>query len=189
MTFYTLAAMAFACRFSDRTLTIIALLWIGAVNVLAANPADAAEYSFPGRWILLSSPVQVFPMGLICGIHFERFKQAGRWPYLIGCIVAFACSLPLAELSVVKILFHGFSSCCFILAVADLDIRSRAVKALGNASYGTYLIHFPVMVTAAAISPLHGIFWFFAIGMMGGILFGTLDHYGQMAIATIRRRS
>jgi peptidoglycan/LPS O-acetylase OafA/YrhL len=182
MTFYTLAAIAFACRLSDRALTVIALLWIVAVNLFAPDPADSTEYAFPGRSILLSAAVQVFPMGLICGIHFERLKRAGRWPYVIACVIAFAGSAYFAELTVTKLLLHGLSSCGLILAVADLNIRSRIVETLGNASYGIYLVHFPAMVFAEALSPSHGFPWFLSIGLASGTLFGVLDHemYGRM---------
>jgi peptidoglycan/LPS O-acetylase OafA/YrhL len=176
LTFYTLAAAVFLLRLSDRTLTILALLWIAAVNLFANNPTDI-EYELPGRSILLSAAVQVFPMGLICGIHFERFKRAGRWPYLVACVITFAGSMPLQELTVIKLLMHGISSCCLILAIADIDIRSRVVELLGNASYGIYLMHFPAMMFAAAVSPSHGIFWFFALGMASGTLYGLFDHW------------
>jgi exopolysaccharide production protein ExoZ len=183
MTFYALAAIAFAWRLRDRTLTIIALLWIITSNWFAPAPigdygADIVAYSFPGfPNILWSAAVQVFPMGLICGIHFERLTRIGRWPYLLASVIAFACGIPLVELSAAKLALHGISSCCLILAVANLDIRPRIVETLGNASYGIYLIHFPAMMAAAAISPSHGIFWFLAVGMASGTLYGLFDHW------------
>lgn len=189
MVFYALAAAAFGFRSSDRTLTIIALLWILAVNLFAANPHNSDEYAFPGAWILLSAAVQVFPMGLICGIHFERFRRAGRWPYLLAAATAFAAGIPFAELTVAKILMLGISSCCLILAVADLNIRSRVVGRLGDTSYGIYLMHFPAMMVAAAAAPLLGFAWFFIIGMASGTMFGMLDHqmYGRL-VARLDRR-
>jgi exopolysaccharide production protein ExoZ len=176
MVFYALAAVAFGSRMSDRTLTMAAVLWIVAVNLFAGNPADSTVYAFPGAWILLSAAVQVFPMGLICGIHFERLSHVGRWPYLLACAIAFAGSIPFAELTVAKILMLGISSSCLILAVADLNIRSRVVNLFGNASYGIYLVHFPAMIFAAAIAPLLGFAWFFLIGIASGTVFGSLDH-------------
>jgi exopolysaccharide production protein ExoZ len=62
-------------RLSDRTLTIVAVLWIVAVNLFAANPTDM-EYEFPGPTILLCAAVQVFPMGLICGIISRGFDTS-----------------------------------------------------------------------------------------------------------------
>jgi peptidoglycan/LPS O-acetylase OafA/YrhL len=88
MTFYTLAAVAFSFRLSDHALTLVAVTWILAVNVIS-HPISHVEYYFPGRWILLSPEVQVFPMGLACGIHFERMKKIGRWPYIAAAACAF----------------------------------------------------------------------------------------------------
>jgi peptidoglycan/LPS O-acetylase OafA/YrhL len=176
MTFYALAALAFAFRLSDRMLTVLALAWIVVVNLFASNPHNPDEYAFPGAWILVSSAVQVFPMGLICGIHFERLRRLGRWPYLLGSALAFAGSIPFAELTVARLLMHGISASCLILAAADLNIRNRIVMRLGDASYGIYLLHFPAMMCCAALSPSHGFVWFLLIGMASGTAFGLLDH-------------
>jgi exopolysaccharide production protein ExoZ len=188
ITFYALAAIAFACRLSDRTLTVLALAWIAAVNLFASNPADPTAYEFPGLSILLSAPVQVFPMGLICGIHFDRLKRAGRGLYLIACVAVFGCSLAFAELTVTKLLLQGVSACLLLLAVADLDIRSRLVELLGNASYGIYLMHFPAMMLATAVLPPLGMPWFFLIGIASGTAFGLFDHWLYRRAITQRFR-
>jgi peptidoglycan/LPS O-acetylase OafA/YrhL len=185
--FYALAAVAFGLRLSDRTLTIVAMLWIVAVNLFAANPTDT-EYEFPGPTILLCAAVQVFPMGLICGIHVERLRRVGRWPYLLACVVAFAASLPLAELTVLKLLLHGINASFLILALADLDIRSRIVKFLGDASYGIYLLHFLAMTFVAAYFQSLGFWWFFFIGMASGTLFGLFDHHLYRRLIRLVRR-
>jgi exopolysaccharide production protein ExoZ len=176
MVFYALAAIAFGYRLSDRALTILAVAWIVAVNLFASNPKDANEYTCPGAWILLSSVVQVLPMGLLCGIHFERLRSIGRSPYLAGMALAFIASLPLEELSVPKLFVFGVSACCLIVAVADIDLRSRVVNMLGDASYGIYLMHFPPIIIAQAVAPSLGFIGFLIIGMASGIMFGMLDH-------------
>lgn len=175
MTFYALASVAFAARLNDRTLTILAILWIALVNVVAVAPT-AVGYTFPGFPAILWSPaVQVFPMGLICGIHFERLKSKGRWIFLAAAVAAFCLSFPFVEYSSQKLLFLGLSASCLILAIADFNIRTRGVVTLGDASYGIYLLHFPALIFAAQISRAHGFIWFFAIGIMVGYLFGLID--------------
>jgi peptidoglycan/LPS O-acetylase OafA/YrhL len=176
MVFYALAALAFGIRLSDRTLTILSVVWIVAVNLFGQNPADSMEYAFPGTAILLSSAVQVFPMGLICGIHFEKLRRFGRWPYVAAAALAFLASVPFAELSASKILALGISASCLIVAVADLaGAKTHAVRWLGDASYGIYLLHFPAMFAAAQISRGGGLLWFFAVGLGCGVLFGLFD--------------
>jgi exopolysaccharide production protein ExoZ len=172
MTFYALAAVAFWGRLSDRTLTIIAIVWIAAVNLF---PGNVGAYAFPGPMIFLSPAVQVFPMGLICGIHFEALRRFGRWPYALLTIAAYVASFPFAELSVPKLLTLGISASCLVLAVADLG-QSRIVKWLGDASYGIYLVHFPVIVAVSSIAPLR-FPWLLVIGMICGTLFGRFDHW------------
>jgi exopolysaccharide production protein ExoZ len=186
MTFYILAAIAFWLRLSDRTLAIIAVLWIVAVDFFASDPAGAVAYSFPGAMILLSSAVQIFPIGLVCGIHFDKFKRAGRWPYAAGACLALVAGLQLEEFSVLRSLILGMSAACLILAVADIA-AGRIVATLGNASYGIYLMHFPAMIVAAQISPKHGFLWFFIVGMISGLAFGLFDHWLYQRMITAPR--
>ncbi len=189
MMFYALAAIAFGYRLSDRTLTVLAIAWIVAVNLFASNPRDANEYTFPGAWILLSSVVQVLPIGLLCGIHFERLRSFGRWPWLAGAALAFLASFPLEELSVPKLFAFGVSASCVVVAVADIDLKSRAINLLGDASYGIYLMHFPAIMVAQAIAPSLGFASYLAIGMTAGILYGMLDHamYRRIVVSLNRR--
>jgi exopolysaccharide production protein ExoZ len=175
MTFYALAAVAFASRISDRILTTIAILWIALVNVVALAPT-VGSYTFPGLPSILWSPAtQVFPMGIICGIHFERLKRLPRWIFPLACLVAFILSFPFSDFSSKKLLFLGLAASCLILTLADLDIRTRSVLALGDASYGIYLMHFPAMIFAAHISRSHSFMWFFTIGIAAGYIFGLID--------------
>ncbi|MFC7702431.1 acyltransferase family protein [Bradyrhizobium sp. GCM10028915] len=178
ITFYVIAAAVFWARFSDRTLTILALCWILIVNVVAAAPS-VGVYTFPGfPAILWSPPVQVFPMGVICGIHFERLRTVGRPVLCAVAFVAFCVSFAFPEYAAHKLLFLGISAASLTLAVADLDLKSRLATTLGNASYGIYLLHFPAIIVAARVLQQHGLAWFFlyfAIGTAAGYVFGLLD--------------
>ncbi len=198
VTFYALASLAFALRLSDRTLTIIAVGWIVAVNLFAASPngpdylTAVTAYSFPGfPKILLSSAVQVFPMGLLCGIHFATLRHASRWIYAAAAVMALVASFgfPFDWFATKHLLTLGIAASCLVLAVADLDLGSRIVTLLGNASYGIYLMHFPAMVFAASLAPglAHlGFGYFFTVALIAGTGFGLLDHrlYRTLAAAS-----
>jgi exopolysaccharide production protein ExoZ len=189
MTFYTLAAIAFGFRLNDRALTMLALTWILAVNLIG-HPISGSEYYFPGRWILLSPLVQVLPMGLLCGIHFERMKKIGRWPYIAGAACVFFAGTFFADDTFPKLFVMGVYCCCVVVGLADLDIRSRVTLRLGDASYGIYLLHGPPMHVAAILFPGGGDVLFLAVGMMCGVSFGLFDHwfYRQTtAIAAARK--
>jgi peptidoglycan/LPS O-acetylase OafA/YrhL len=176
--FYTLAALVFAMRLSDRTLTILAVAWILAVNLFASNPANVVEYGSPGWSILLSAVVQIFPIGLLCGIHFDRLRRLGRWPYAIAAPLAYLVGLTFPGLSTLYLFFMGMSGAFLIAAVADLSIKSQLVRLLGDASYGLYLLHFPTAVLVATVySTGVGLGWLFSACMIAGIAFGIFDHW------------
>lgn len=184
VTFYSLAALAFGLRLSDRALTVLAVTWILAVNIIS-HPIGPNEYYFPGRWILLSPQVQVFPMGLLCGIHYERLRRFGRWPFIAGVLCAFYAGTFFVEETYPKLFAMGVYCCCLIVACADLDIRSRVVLRLGDASYGIYLLHFPAMYALSVVYPHPGDIWFLVIGLICGVGFGMFDHWFYTGMASI----
>jgi exopolysaccharide production protein ExoZ len=185
MAFYALAAVAFGLRLSDRALTVLAVAWILAVNFAGHNPAYA-EYYYPGAGILLSPAVQVFPMGLICGIHFAAFRRAGRWPYVAAGALAFYAGTFLADETIPKLFTFGIFTCCAVLAFADLGV-SAIVRRLGDASYGIYLMHFPPMCALSLLYPHLGDAWFFLAGMIGGVGFGLFDYWLYKSMTAIIR--
>lgn len=178
ITFYALASAAYWARLSDRTLTILAVIWIVVVNLIAAAP-DVGRYTFPGfPGILWSPAVQVFPMGIICGIHFDHLRKLPRLAGLAAALVAFCASFAFPEYSSHKLLFLGVAATSLLLAVADLDLKSRLVATLGDASYGIYLLHFPAIIIAVRLLHVQGLAWlpmYFAIGLIAGYAFGLLD--------------
>jgi peptidoglycan/LPS O-acetylase OafA/YrhL len=187
--FYALATVAFALRLSDQALTALAVIWIVAVNLFAPNPSTGLEYALPGWLLPLSSAVQVFPMGLLVGIHFDRIREFGRWRYILGAGLALLASYQFPNFSTLELFTKGLSAAFLIAAVADTRWPAL-VKTLGDASYGIYLLHFPaIIVTAALFSTKIGIGWFLAAGMIAGTAFGIFDHWLYRRLTGIGSRS
>lgn len=185
MTFYYVAAVLFALRLSDRTLTLIAALWIVAVQVLGNNPANAVQYAFPGSAILWSPAMQVLPLGLICGIHFDHLRQAGRGMWIILAVIGFAANFLVQDMSKLQFLMLGIGSASLILSVADCAVP-HVLRRLGDASYGIYLIHFPVLVVLSSSLGLVGLV---AVATICGTLYGLFDFrlYGFLVDVDRRR--
>jgi len=188
ITFYALAAVAFALRFSDRFLTVLAVVWILAVNLFGQHPATAAESTYPGSWILMSPLAQIFPIGLICGIHFKTLRLAGRWPYAMAAALAFAVGIFLTEDTAPKLFTLGIFSACIVIIAAEFDMRSRLLSRLGDASYGIYLLHSPMIIAASLVLP-HSDAMFFAVGMAGGTVFGMFDYWLYRRMPTTAKRN
>jgi hypothetical protein len=86
-------------QLSDRALTIVAALWIVAIDLVGLNAENEGQFGFPGAGILLSPTIQVLPLGLICGIRFERLRRVGRTIWMVTAVIAFALSFLLEDIS------------------------------------------------------------------------------------------
>ena len=191
--FYALASVAFALRLNDWTLTTICALWIIAVNIASYDaPVNIQAYAFPGIWILLSPAVQIFPAGFICGMHFQRLRSLGTPVALATAALALAISFYLPLLSTTQTLVRGVGVSFAILAIADLNVRSRLLLLLGTASYGIYLIHFPaITILAKSGLPLGSVAFLYLLltGLICGGLFGLIDHRFYRTLIALPLRS
>ncbi len=173
VTFYFIAALLFSMRLSDRQLTMIAILWIVAINLIGAEPLNEAAFGFPGPGILLSPAMQVLPLGLICGIHFEQLRHVRRAGWIPIALGGLTMSFFLPDLTNARMLALGIGSASLVVAVADCSIP-RSVRRLGDASYGIYLVHVPIMV---AMSPAVSLAWLTMAALVGGTLYGLFDFW------------
>lgn len=117
-------------------------------------------------------------MGVICGIHFDYLRKVPWLARISAAVVAFCVSFAFPEFSSHKLLFLGVSATSLLLAVADLDLKSRLLATLGDASYGIYLLHFPTIIFAVRVLDVQGLAWlpvYFSIGPIAGYAFGLLD--------------
>ncbi len=149
--FYALAAAVFAFRLSDRTLTILALCWILVIQTMYPYMTGMRPL-LPGALIPFAQYNLFFAVGLICAINFGRLSVIGI-EYLLAFAVAMTALLPLLPPTphVTTLLVLALGLGAILLAFTKLDRWPRFALALGNASYGIFLLHYAPMVVAAAI--------------------------------------
>lgn len=117
--------------------------------------------------------MQVLPLGLICGIHFEQLRQMRRAGWIAIALGGLTVSFFLPDLTNARMLALGIGSASLVVAVADCSIPPP-VRRLGDASYGIYLVHVPVMV---AMSPLMSLAWLTMAALICGTLYGLFDFW------------
>lgn len=182
MIFYAIAVVLFFFRLGDRALTLLACLWIGIINVSGYVPADATEFTFPAFRLLISPITQVLPLGFICGVHFDKIVERTRVGWLLGFVpVGCGISLLFPEFSSFRFLALGISACLVILALAARRVKSSVPLMLGDASYGIYLMHFPLMLLVAPYATnltfIGAFTMFVCVGAIGGVGFGLLEYH------------
>ena len=192
--FYALAAFVFSFRMSDRTLTILALCWILAVQNMYPYMTGLRPL-LPGALIPVAPYNLFFAAGLICALNFGNLSRVGI-EYLLGFAVAMTALLPLLpptpHATTLLVLALGLSA--ILLAVTKIDRWPRIALALGNASYGVFLLHYAPMVVAAAMLTGYGYsagaLWplMVLIGLVVGIPFGLAEFaFHRIALRRILR--
>lgn len=79
-------------------------------------------------------------------------------------------------MSAPKLLFQGISAAALIVAVDDLPLP-KFVKTLGDASYGVYLLHFPIIILTINLFPNTVLWRLLAVTLIVGTAFGMFDHW------------
>lgn len=62
---------------------------------------------------------------------------------------------------------------------SPLFARETRLTKLGDISYGLYLLHVPIIITALVVFRFHGWIWVgvvFALAVTGGVAFGRFEH-------------
>ncbi len=179
--FYCVATVLFSARLKDRTLTVIAITWIAVINICQHNAAHGSDFCFPGYWIMLSPIMQVLPMGFLCALHFRHIRKVPALILIGAAVVAYAMSFHFPDLTVQRHLFLGLCTSLCVAAVAEADVRMKALAIMGNASYGIYLLHFPIILFVSWLLPpmplVVATALFLTIGTGLGTLFGIMDHW------------
>jgi peptidoglycan/LPS O-acetylase OafA/YrhL len=177
--FYVIAGALFCLRLNDRYLVALALVWIAAINFVDYRPNDLSASTYPGSMILLSPIMQVLPMGFICGVVYRQPSAQLKAVLLIAAGITYWASTPFVNdfigETAIRHLFIGLSTTLVVAAAADFRLKSEALKILGDASYGIYLIHVPFMVFAVPSVAAWPTFSYFLIGAGAGLVFGLLD--------------
>jgi peptidoglycan/LPS O-acetylase OafA/YrhL len=88
-------------------------------------------------------------------------------------LVALTASFFLPDLTNIRMLALGIGSASLVVALADCDIP-EFVRRLGDASYGIYLVHVPIMV---AMSPSVSLAWLTMAALICGTPYGLFDFW------------
>jgi peptidoglycan/LPS O-acetylase OafA/YrhL len=187
--FYVAACAVFSLRVSDRILSLVVLVWIGAI-LLSLGYFAAHPTALVGVFLLLSPYSMFFAVGLLVCLNEQWLLQANAG--LLVIVVFLLASLAEAISPLPPLHAITPSSACLFLATAfglivhlmgRVRFVPKSVLALGNSSYGLYLLHIPAMLVLMQLTRgtvLAGFFYLpyvvmFAIPLAIGVAFGLIE--------------
>lgn len=143
--FYMFVYSLIMVRAKRDQVNVIALSWALAI-VVYFYCFGYFSHVLPGVWICFSTMNLLFIVGFLCGVNQIELPQAMPRPFLwLAVIVLWTTGDAFAfpERRLVTLFLQAGAAGLVILLMAQQTIRiPRALVALGNASYGVYLIHF-----------------------------------------------
>ena len=190
MTFYFIMALLAVSGLSKPAMTRALLAWAGVIVVICLSrvysPFSHAMGAInPGLWVFVSPFNLMFIAGALYGITGQDFLQRQQWPTIL--IVGALCwnlGQWLHAPNFLHVLFYAASYVCLLDLVRRVN-PPRILVAIGDYSYGLYLIHIlfitlliaavPLLVQKLAFWNLVGVV--FVIALPGGLLFGAFEHW------------
>lgn len=147
MGFYVLIALLLALGVGPRGQTRFCLVWVLAIVVVSRY--QSIPVADPLGWLLLAPHNIFFAMGLLLGLHYR---------HLAGVPSVLLAWLALALITLGELLYAQSRAVAFLVAAPGMaavvvlgirHLRVRWLERLGDASYGIYLLHAPLMVVLA----------------------------------------
>jgi peptidoglycan/LPS O-acetylase OafA/YrhL len=148
--FYALAAVVFSFRLPDRSIAVGAVTWILVVQLCGPYFSDDLFSKAPGWAILVSPYTQLFAMGSIACLYFDRINSIDTVAILFLAVMTFVLPSLVTMQPAVYILCYGISGTCIVLSAARATSAVPVVDWLGEASFGVYLLHLPILVVQSA---------------------------------------
>jgi len=149
MGFYVLVAALIASRCTHQAMSRLCVVWLLAIAVVSRyTEIPIAE---PGFWLWLAPHNVFFITGFLLGLHYQHLERLPSWP--LGLLAVICCTFgevlyPISRAAAFMLYGPGLA-CVLILGVRHL--RVAWLERIGDASYGMYLLHAPVMVLSIPV--------------------------------------
>jgi exopolysaccharide production protein ExoZ len=147
--FYATFSIVLLFSFDDETLSIGCVVWIALVMGLGNYfPSEAAAQA-PGMFILLSPYTQLFALGVLTYLHQDWLARQDSRRLIAITVGALYLLNAFRIVPAGYVLLYGIACSCIVSLASRATHVPRFVRLFGDASYGIYLLHLPVLVVLA----------------------------------------
>jgi exopolysaccharide production protein ExoZ len=166
---------------------VIVAVWGAAILGFGAHFMQGTAAQIPLSYMNLAFIPGMFAWWLRDSLPFRGY--AGTF---IALILFMAPEFAVDRYGLAGHLFQSFAAAILVLAASRATLFNRLpiFTRLGNASYGIYLVHAPIITIAFVAAGISGWPWLcavFVLALVGGIAFGTFEFRMHVALKALTR--
>ncbi|WP_323011866.1 acyltransferase [Castellaniella sp.] len=147
--FYFLVASVIALRCSVQTITRLCVIWL--LMIVLVSRYTSVSVVAPGLWLWLSPYNIFFIAGFLLGLHYHYVRNLPSLPLALAAIVLCALGEILYVTSSAGALMLYALGLAAVLLLGVRHLNIPWLERIGDASYGIYLVHAPVIVLFIAL--------------------------------------
>ncbi|MFT0533281.1 acyltransferase family protein [Castellaniella hirudinis] len=186
--FYFLVACVIALRCSVRTMTRLCVTWL--LLIVVVSRYTEVSVVAPGLWLWLSPYNIFFIAGFLLGLHYQAVRSLPSVPLALAAVVLCALGEILYTISSAGAWMLYAMGLCAVLLLGVRHLHVPWLERVGDASYGIYLVHAPIIVLFidAAQGWLPGFYALMLASLVFSMLAATAYGLGEFKLYSLLKK-